>query len=530
MKKYLTEANFNLVMATAVLLVLAIPVGIANLYLGYVVGEGPCTLCGHERFGMVLVGILGVFMLRYGPKIKYLASVFIVAFYGLYTAMRHVGNHAWRDVGMGFGDAIFGVHTYTWALFVYWVIVLAMALLMFFIRRDNDLSKDVSGERQVIKELRPYAKFVVILSFVIMVSNSFQMLMVNGLPPYAGTGYPPRFTLDISRAVSMWDRHDMYERFFEGNGSLLGRNSVPRPHIPGVNELDRAFNNDPLAGPVENLKEPLKLLAHKDLPFPVVGTFHKGNAAGIAYDKESGEFGFVSTDGGLYFVDEALEKVTGRVILDRPNGNDIRLSTDATFLGKDQLVGVAFNKIMYGVKRVDSAKVNSKLEWKSFRETSGGIMPLFGEDRPYLTTMRAREAFVLSIAKDPASSYVYMLSIPNHRSKRTILIKHDTTDNLLSEESILKPSDKLTLKEKRNIDEFYITSADIRDGKLFALSKQFNSLLQIDLASKTLEVVYPLPDMGDAHGLAIRDDSLFVLSRIEGKDRVYELALPHIEE
>ena len=45
-------------MTTAVLLILAIPVGIANIYLGYVVGESPCTLCWFERIGMILIGVL----------------------------------------------------------------------------------------------------------------------------------------------------------------------------------------------------------------------------------------------------------------------------------------------------------------------------------------------------------------------------------------------------------------------------------------------------------------------------------------
>ena len=53
---FLNEKNFDFVMASAVLLVLAIPVGIANIYLGYVIGEGPCTLCWWERIGMVVVG------------------------------------------------------------------------------------------------------------------------------------------------------------------------------------------------------------------------------------------------------------------------------------------------------------------------------------------------------------------------------------------------------------------------------------------------------------------------------------------
>lgn len=45
LKKFFeSEKNFNLLIATEVLLILAIPVGIANVVLGYIIGESPCTL------------------------------------------------------------------------------------------------------------------------------------------------------------------------------------------------------------------------------------------------------------------------------------------------------------------------------------------------------------------------------------------------------------------------------------------------------------------------------------------------------
>jgi hypothetical protein len=50
--------------------------------------------------------------------------------------------------------------------------------------------------------------------------------------------------------------------------------------------------------------------------------------------------------------------------------------------------------------------------------------------------------------------------------------------------------------------------------------------LVIDLASKMVESAYPLPDVGDAHGLAVKDNSLFILSREEGKDVVFEVESP----
>ena len=90
------QKRFNLLMTTAVLLILAIPVGIANIYLGYVVGESPCTLCWFERIGMILIGVLGIFILRYGAKIKYVSAVFICAAYGIFMSIRHTRSTALR--------------------------------------------------------------------------------------------------------------------------------------------------------------------------------------------------------------------------------------------------------------------------------------------------------------------------------------------------------------------------------------------------------------------------------------------------
>jgi len=526
MNNFFNEKNFNNFMAAAVGLILIIPVGVANVFLGYMHGESPCTLCGHERFIMVLIGALGIFMLRYGPKIKYIAGVFIISFFGLYAAMRHTANHSWRDIGMGFGDSFFGVHTYTWALFIFWVVILAMAFLMLFIKKDNALGKDILEKATVIKPLNLYTKSIIAVSFVILVSNAFQMIISNGPPPFHGTGDPARFTLEPKRMVQKWDMHHAYENFFGGTMSILGKNSVKVPHVAGANELDTNFDTLFENAPIANPQPMLALKSKKELPFKATGIFGEGNAAGIAYDELSGEFGIATTSAGLYFLDASLEQVTDSVIVDKPNGSDIKYTVDATFLGKGNLIATAYNKIIYGAKKVGAEEMDDFVQWSAFRENSGDIMPSFGGDKPYMTSMRARNAFVLSMAKDPASSYLYMLSIPNKYAPNIILIKYDMKDKMLSEESILTPSDEIVIKDERKLSEYYITSADIKDGKLLALSKSFNTLLVIDLASKMVESAYPLPDVGDAHGLAVKDNSLFILSREDGKDVVFEVESP----
>ena len=50
---------------------------------------------------MILVGLLGLFILRYGPRLRYVTAVFFVAAFGMQMGLRHLGNFVQLDVDMG---------------------------------------------------------------------------------------------------------------------------------------------------------------------------------------------------------------------------------------------------------------------------------------------------------------------------------------------------------------------------------------------------------------------------------------------
>ena len=110
------------------LLIVLLPVGIANVILGYMMGDSPCTLCWGQREEMAFIGVVALFMVRYGFKPKYLAMMLVMAGVGLYSSFRHLGNHAARDVGQGFGLEILGLHTQMWAEIVFWCVVVLFGL------------------------------------------------------------------------------------------------------------------------------------------------------------------------------------------------------------------------------------------------------------------------------------------------------------------------------------------------------------------------------------------------------------------
>lgn len=526
----LTEKNFNLVMSTAVAIILIVPVGMACIYLGFIKGESPCLLCGHERFGMVAVGVLGLFMVRYGVKIKYVALVFLCGFWFLFEGLRHVGNHAQRDIGQGFGEAMFGLHTYTWAFVVYWCVILAMALMLFFIRKDNVLGKDLLEPSVKIKEFSGYAKGVVALSTLIIFANILQFLITNGPPPFGGSGDPVRFTPNIAQSSQYWDNKHWHENFRPNKWSLLGGNQGPKPWIAGANENEDKsfpFDTNPANSPIVSQNQtPLELIGNKDIDFKALSTYGKGNAGGIAYDRINNEFAIIGTGAAAYFTDENFAEFKEFATLDQVNGSDIPLSVDATFFDAGKLVATAYNKTIWGVEKVSADKVDEKVRWVFFREHKGDIMPAFKGDRARIGTTRAKKNYILSLAKDPDSRYAYMLTVPAKKAPNVILLKFDTKDNTISEETILTFDKGLQLKEGAKVNSFYITGADIANGKMLAISKNYNALLVIDLASKAITGAYTLPSVADASDIAIKGKELYILSREGGKDKVFIVKNP----
>ncbi|CZE49915.1 disulfide bond formation protein B [Campylobacter geochelonis] len=521
MKDFLTQKYFDILIATAVLLVLGIPVGIANIYLGYIIGESPCTLCWNERIGMVVVGMLGIFILRYGLRAKYLVMVFLSAAYGLYMTLRHSSFSSFRDVGMGFGEAIFGAHTYTWGIFVYWAVIIAMSLLLFFLRNE-EISKQLNAKELNIKEFSPYAKFVVGLSLFVILSNGFQAFISTGIPPYSGKGEPERFS--FTNVTERWTP-SVWTRLTKPL-SFTGSSVVDSPFVAGKSEPKKfKFNSDEKAGVAKELKAAPKVLNSVELPFKASGIFEHGNASDIAYNSEKNQFVIISNEAGIYFTDDKFKPVQS-AILDKPNGRDIPLSVATTFVG-NRVVSMAYNKTIWAVEQTDPAKIDSYKEWNVFRKTTGGLSAPLYRDRPAVMTIRAKKAYILTLAYDKDSKYMYMLSVPNPASQKIILIKVDPKDNTLSGELVVKAGENFAIKDKRKISEYYITAGDIKDGKFIAYSKNFNTLLVIDLQSAMVEDAYAMPKInGEISGLTFKGDKIVILSHKDSKDYVSEIQNP----
>lgn len=499
---------FRWALAIAILIVMIVPVGVANLVLGFLHGESPCILCGNERFGMVLVAALGVFMLRFGPRWKYVVMMFLVAGYYLYATVRHWGGRADADLGQGFGDAILGVHTYTWGIIVYWVVVIAMGVGLVFILKDPLLTKQFTarGEPEPLR-LTKLSATVMGVVMVLTSTNAVQFFIGNGIPPYAGAGDPARFSFNIARTSRYWDREHQYESLSD---IRLHKFTAPEPKLPG-----NGYGVDHQPG------QPLAETARHQLGFPVTGFDGKGSAAGISYDPANHQYGVVSSDGGIYFTKD-FKTATSQAIMDKPNGSDIADTVDAACLEPGNVTAMAKNKTVYGAVRpganqANGDQVDSYIAEKDFTQSTGDLMPAFGsKKRPELHTQRARIAYALTLASDPspqAKSYV-VVSAPHERSKDVVVSEFSKKDHKLVREGVIEGSP-------------YPVGGDLRDGKLYLITDT-QAVAVVDMATLAIERTVPLPPMGDAHDVAVAASghSLAVLSRDGDQDVVHEVAMP----
>ncbi len=467
-------------LALAVLLLAAIPIGVAVFVLGFVYGDSPCVMCWEQRIGMALVALIGLFVLRYGPKPRYIGTAVLVAAWGMFMGLRHTAMHAARDVGQGFSAEILGAHTYTWALFIYWICVVTMGGLLLLTRKED------IAERP--RALRPFEAWAGAVFLVVIAGNIVQAFASTGPPPYMGQSDPVRFSFSPSHWV--WS----LEEWSPAAISLRGRWSID---TPGTTALPA----DPAAGPLASLPV---LTPTRQLK---IGLPLKGTPTDLAYDPASRQF-LVTTQQGVYLADERLERLTRHTVIDVGFSVDLGRFGAGAFLDKGRVMALGENKSYVVLEPSDKADAEANFRYflESFDQFNEVSRSRFG-------TVRARMMYVLSAAYDPASSSIYTVTVPNNKVKRMIVSRFDAGDMTLSEEypPALSAGSGLRLTAGRRLDEYCVTGAAIADGRMFAISAAFDTLLTLDLAQRTVVAAHAIPGLVRPTGLAIVAGEFYIV-------------------
>ena len=477
-----TAAKQNAVYTVLTLAVLAlaiVPIGSAVFVLGFVHGDSPCVMCWEQRIAMALVALIGLFVLRFGPRPKYVGLSVLVGAWGMFMGLRHVGMHAARDIGQGFSVEILGSHTYTWSLFVFWVSVVTMAVLLMMLRE---------GERTAApRALRPLEKLTMVVFLVVIAGNIVQAFASTGPPPFMGQGDPVRFSFNPRHWV--WS----LEEWSPAPVTLRGRWAVEKPSVEGLPA-------DPAHGPLTNVPR-LEATGRTQIAAPL-----KGAITGLAYEDSTDRF-LVTTEHGLYLLDGALQNVLRYTIVDAGYSVDLGDFAGGAFLDSKTVMAVGENKsyvILREDDQADAAK-NFRYFLESFDKFSEVRRSRFG-------TVRARMMYVMSLAFDAAGKSLYTVTVPNSKSKSLVVSRFDAADRTLSEEftPTLRAGDGPALAAKRSLDEFYVTGAAVEGGRLYAISAAFNTLLTIDLAAHEVVAAHSIAGIERPTGLAIKGDHLYV--------------------
>jgi disulfide bond formation protein DsbB len=473
--KPLTEGRLRAILAWVVILLMAGPVGGA-VYLGVAHGESPCILCWAQRTSMVLIALVALFVVRYGPRPRYLGMAVLLGTWGTFMALRHSALHLARDVGQGFSAPIFGLHTYVWSFIVHWTVLLVIGTLLLRMR-------EVRAEG--VREPGRVGAFAMALFVVVVAANALQAFVSTGPPPYIGQGDPIRLSLDPRHWA--WSQEEATGRI-----SLRGSWTIPRPDVAA---LDGAAAHGPLAG----------LPALPVLGWTRVGVPLDGPLSDLAYDSASRTFLAVTDRHDVLVLDSTLARVMHAVRLDPGWSIDLTPLAGAAFAG-DTLAVLATNK-SYVLLRADP-RADAEAQWPHFLATSGGVTEL---QRARFTTVRARQMYVMSLAYDPAAREFVTVGVPNPRHRQLVVSRFARRDMLLASEFEPRLAEGLVPRgPDRSAAEYVVTGATVSDGTLYCISAAYSTLLAIDLGARTVRGAWTIGGLTQPVGLTVRGSQLLV--------------------
>ncbi|WP_444911400.1 disulfide bond formation protein B [Microbulbifer sp. PAAF003] len=139
---------------------------VAAEYFQLVNGEMPCPLCLLQRIG--LTGVLFGLMLNvlYGNRPLHYSLATLSALFGAATALRQVSLHVIPGTP-GYGDPLMGYHYYTWALIIFYMTIIGIAIISAF---NKQYGKPIFIS---FRDQRALGKTAIVTAFSITTLNIF---------------------------------------------------------------------------------------------------------------------------------------------------------------------------------------------------------------------------------------------------------------------------------------------------------------------------------------------------------------------
>jgi len=143
----------------------------------------PCPICILQRAGFIAAGFGLALNLMFGPRPSHYSLAILGAMVGSIVSADQVLHYIVPGSG-AYGDAIFGLHLYTWSLIMFAAVVLGSAVMLLF-----DRQFDTAGP--VPWRLKVLLMSAVALLALLTLGNIASALAIcgAGLCPEASSGY-----------------------------------------------------------------------------------------------------------------------------------------------------------------------------------------------------------------------------------------------------------------------------------------------------------------------------------------------------
>lgn len=118
------ERLANLFEIAGVLLVLLLA-----FLMQFVFNELPCPLCLLQRFGFIAIAFGFMLNFRFGFRPSHYSIILLSGLFTAFVALRQIALHVIPGTG-SYGNAIFGLHLYTWSFVLVVLVVISTSLLL----------------------------------------------------------------------------------------------------------------------------------------------------------------------------------------------------------------------------------------------------------------------------------------------------------------------------------------------------------------------------------------------------------------
>ncbi|GGI76484.1 disulfide bond formation protein B [Shewanella hanedai] len=474
------ESTVNQIVSLAAMALIALPVGIACIILGYGLGDTPCILCWQERTAMVLVALIAIFITRYGLKPKYLGALIFASVYGLWAGYRHSSNHILKDIGQGFGPAILGVHTYVWVMVVFLVILLFAAVLLM-------LQGDKLSEKEDKNSWTMLNKSTVMVFLVVIGFNIVQAFSQTGPFPFIGQSDPYRMTFDNDKIV--WSTANWPKL---SSLSARGSFAIERPDFANMAVVEGSEIVTDLS---------LTSVRTQALPAEIIGL-----ATGISYSPNSDIYAVVTSDNWVHFLKGDLSEVLASVMIDGAFSVEISNLTGVVFDGDNSVVVTADHKSYVRLEYDPLAKIADSY-WK-FMDGTDGVKEL---KRSRFSTVRAKYNYIGGLGWDAATQEYVTITLPAKVRNNFVVSRFSNQDfELNSEAKILNAADTYPM----------VTGLAIEQNKAYLLSQSAEQILVMSTSTNNIEAAYGFSGVANAQGLTLVKGEFAVLNGVKGQNSV----------